>query len=150
MNPDIQYLYPRIVLAGMMGSGKSTIAKILSSKLNWKFIDTDDLIERKMGKKIRTIFEQEGEDYFRGLERELVQQYQSEKYCVIATGGGMIVSEENRNLKSQIEDLKKSQSGLETKVDKMTNLFQATFENLTKASIETIGDLEKKTRTKKK
>jgi hypothetical protein len=60
------------------------------------------------------------------------------------------ISEENRKLKSQIEDLKKGQSSLETKLDEMTNLFQATFGDLTKASIETIGDLDKKTRTKKK
>jgi hypothetical protein len=60
------------------------------------------------------------------------------------------VSEENRKLKSQIEDLRRSQSGLETKVDEMTNLFQATFGDLTKASIETINDHEKKSQTKKK
>jgi len=60
------------------------------------------------------------------------------------------VSEENQKLKSQIKDLRKSQIGLEKKVDKMTNIFQASFEDLTRASIKTIDDLEKKTRTKKK
>ena len=56
------------------------------------------------------------------------------------------VSEENHKLKLQIEDLKKSQSGLETRVDKMANLFQATFGDLVKTSLETIDNLEKKSK----
>lgn len=60
------------------------------------------------------------------------------------------VSEENHKLKSQIKELKKGQLGLEKKVDKMTTMFQATFGDLTKSSIETIGDLEKKNPAKKK
>jgi integrase len=60
------------------------------------------------------------------------------------------VSEENLNLKSQIEELRKGQSGLEKKVDKITDMFRVTFGDLTKASIETIADLKKKAGTKKK
>ena len=60
------------------------------------------------------------------------------------------VSEQNRNLKSKIEKLEKGQSGLEKKVDTMTTLFQATFNDLVKTSLETIDDMEKKAETKKK
>jgi integrase len=60
------------------------------------------------------------------------------------------VSEQNRNLKSKIEKLEKGQSGLEKKVDTMTTLFQATFNDLVKTSLETIDDIEKKAETKKK
>ena len=60
------------------------------------------------------------------------------------------VSEENLNLKSQIEELRKGQSGLEKKVDKLTNMFQETFVDLVKTSVETIDDLEKNVETKKK
>ena len=58
-----------IVLTGMMGSGKTTIAKLLSEKLNIKYIDIDFLIEEKENMKISEIFAQKGENYFRKLEQ---------------------------------------------------------------------------------
>lgn len=90
------YLHPRIVLAGMMGSGKTTIGKLLASYLNWDFIDTDQLIEERCGKPIREIFDQDGETHFRQLEKKLVVELQSKRQCVIATGGGMVVPKANR------------------------------------------------------
>ena len=61
-----------IVLTGMMGSGKTTIAKLLSEKLNIKYIDIDFLIEEKENMKISEIFAQKVENYFRKLEQEII------------------------------------------------------------------------------
>lgn len=100
-NPNVKHSHSRIILAGMMGSGKTTLAKLLSSYLDWEFIDTDQVIEKRNSKTIREIFAQEGESYFRDLEKELAIELQSKEHCVIATGGGMVVSEENRKILSQ-------------------------------------------------
>ena len=58
-----------IVLFGFMATGKTTIGKILSEKLGYGFLNTDQLIEEKIGKEIKQIFEDQGESYFRKLER---------------------------------------------------------------------------------
>ena len=62
----------KIVLIGMMGSGKSTIGKILSKMLKFNFIDTDIFIEKKYGIKITKIFDKYGEEYFRRKEEKIV------------------------------------------------------------------------------
>ncbi len=95
-NKNLNFHFPRVVLAGMMGSGKTTVAKILAGYLDWDFIDTDRLIEGEFGKTVREIFEQKGEQFFRDLEQKLVVELGSKRFCIIATGGGMIVSEQNR------------------------------------------------------
>ena len=59
-----------ISLCGMMGSGKSSIGKILANKLDYKFIDVDKKIEIDVGKTIKKIFEEDGEEYFRYLEEK--------------------------------------------------------------------------------
>lgn len=121
---SIQFKSSRIVLAGMMGSGKSTVAKILADYLDWDFIDTDALIEKRHGKTIREIFADEGEPYFRNLERDLVKELQARNHCVIATGGGMIVPEENRNLlhrDSLFVHLHSSVQELMERLEKATN-----------------------------
>jgi len=98
---SINSSYNRIILAGMMGSGKTTIAKLLADYLNWEFIDTDHLIEKRNCKTIREIFEQEGESYFREIEKNLVIELREKQHCVIATGGGMVVSKDNREILSR-------------------------------------------------
>lgn len=85
-----------IFLIGMMGSGKTTIGKILAESLGKKFIDLDKEIELISGKDIPTIFQIEHEEGFRKRETEALQKIINCKSAVIATGGGIILSEKNR------------------------------------------------------
>ncbi|WP_431798948.1 shikimate kinase [Halobacillus andaensis] len=81
-------------LIGYMGSGKSTIAKELSSALNMEYIEMDETIEKDQQMSITEIFERYGEEYFRELETNLLKSFQGKK--VISTGGGVILSRENQ------------------------------------------------------
>ena len=87
-----------IALIGFMGTGKSTIAALLAKDLNFQLIDIDDVIEKNEGRKISEIFSQDGEDYFRALETQVLQTLALKNKQVIATGGGIILKEENRHL----------------------------------------------------
>ncbi|WP_019138339.1 shikimate kinase [Peptoniphilus timonensis] len=87
-----------IVFIGMPSSGKTTMAKALAEKLNRKFLDTDQLIEECENKKIPEIFEKNDEKYFRDLESKILSKISKETGLVIATGGGTILREENRDL----------------------------------------------------
>lgn len=78
-----------IVLIGYMGSGKSTVGKILADKLSYKFIDLDDFIEVKEGKTIAKIFESSGEIYFRKAETKYLSQIlNDDDNIVLSLGGG--------------------------------------------------------------
>ena len=79
-----------IYLVGMMGAGKSTIGSILGQKLNYRFFDTDVLIERVAGKTIPELFATEGEEYFRDLETQILKEVSAYHHSAIATGGGII------------------------------------------------------------
>jgi len=83
-----------IILIGMMGSGKTTVGKILADEINFKFIDSDDLIEKQEDKSITDIFLFKGEDYFRELEKNLISKF-NHKHFVLATGGGLPVFNDN-------------------------------------------------------
>ena len=83
-----------IILIGMMGSGKTTVGKILANKINFKFIDSDDLIEKQEDKSINDIFLLKGENYFRELEKNLISKFKYKSF-VLATGGGLPVFNDN-------------------------------------------------------
>ena len=85
-----------IFLIGMMGSGKSTIGKLLAQKLNRTFIDTDDKIEEFMGYTIKEIFESMGEFRFREMEESYFIEKSQQSKLIISTGGGIILSKKNR------------------------------------------------------
>ena len=85
----------KICIIGMPGSGKSTIGRILSKKLNYKFFDTDENIEDKTKKKINDIFTHEGEDHFRELETRVLSKLIKINKIVISTGGGIILKNKN-------------------------------------------------------
>ncbi len=87
-----------ICIMGFMGSGKSIIGKDLSKYLNLKFYDTDKEIELKTKKKITTIFEEEGESYFRDIEEKVCIDILTLDNCVVSLGGGSIVSEKIRKI----------------------------------------------------
>jgi len=82
----------------MMGSGKSTIGKRVSEVLDLQFIDMDEEIERREGRSVRRIFEEDGEEYFRLKEKELLRELVERDNVVVATGGGVVIDPENREL----------------------------------------------------
>ena len=83
----------RIVLIGAPGSGKSTVGVALAAHLQWPFVDTDALIELKESKKIADLFVENGEEYFRAVEFETLQEVLLETSAVISLGGGAPISE---------------------------------------------------------
>lgn len=85
----------KMILIGFMGVGKTSVGKLLSSKLNIKFIDMDNEIEKREKKSISNIFKECGEDYFRQLESDLLKELLKEDDIVISTGGGIITKKEN-------------------------------------------------------
>ncbi|KKS98375.1 MAG: shikimate kinase, shikimate kinase / 3-dehydroquinate synthase [Candidatus Gottesmanbacteria bacterium GW2011_GWA2_43_14] len=84
-----------LILIGMRGSGKSTVAKILSETLNLNLIDVDKLIELKAKKSASDIIKTNGLEYFRDLESEIVQNLPDKNKSIIATGGGTVEREIN-------------------------------------------------------
>ncbi len=84
-----------LVLIGMAGSGKSVIGRIAAKILNRQFVDTDAEIERLAGKSIPQIFKDSGEEYFRELERAVVENVCIRQGIVISTGGGAVLDERN-------------------------------------------------------
>ena len=87
-----------IYLIGMMGSGKTTIGKILSKKLQMNFIDTDDKIEKIISMKIVNFFDEFGEERFRKMESSYFLEKSKEKGIIFSTGGGIVLNRENRNI----------------------------------------------------
>ena len=85
-----------IFLVGPMGSGKSSLGKKLAKSLDKKFIDTDKEIEKKENKTINEIFENNGEKYFREKEKEFLINIPNNLNMIIATGGGIVTNQENR------------------------------------------------------
>ena len=83
-----------IVLIGMMGSGKTTVGKLLARRLRRLFVDTDALIEEREGRSIPDIFARDGEDAFRALELEVSRELSGGRGLVIACGGGLPTQEE--------------------------------------------------------
>jgi len=83
----------RIVLIGAPGSGKSTVGMALATHLQWPFVDTDALIELKESKKITDLFVDNGEEYFRAVEFETLQEVLQEPSAVISLGGGAPISQ---------------------------------------------------------
>ena len=88
-----------LVLVGLMGSGKSSVGRRVADRLKRPFVDTDTRIERRVGRTIREIFATDGEDAFRDLETGVLADVLSApEPAVIATGGGIVTREQNRDL----------------------------------------------------
>jgi shikimate kinase len=88
----------RIALVSMPGGGKSTVGRHLARRLGWAFIDSDSLIESRLGCSIRSYFEREGEIAFRDIEEQVIADASNAPRTVIATGGGVVLREANRRV----------------------------------------------------
>ena len=80
-----------------MGAGKSTIGRTLAKELKLEFYDSDEVIEQRSGADISWIFDVEGEDGFRKREQKVIDELTQKNNIVLATGGGVVTSPENRN-----------------------------------------------------
>jgi shikimate kinase len=85
-----------IFLIGMMGAGKSTVGRLLAAGCGFDFIDCDRELEQRAGASINTMFELEGEAAFRQRESSLLDELTGRPHVVLATGGGVVLSEQNR------------------------------------------------------
>ncbi len=145
-----------IVLIGMMGTGKSTIGKILAEKLQADFIDIDSEIENNEQMSINQIFETKGEEYFRKIEqKEIITSFKDNS--VIALGGGAFENKQTRNflINSSIIHLKTSPNIIyerikndktrpllkkQMTVEKITQIYNARAINYEKANITIMTD----------
>jgi shikimate kinase len=87
-----------IALTGFMAVGKSAVGRTLARKLGRRFVDLDKIIEKSEGMKIKDIFSRKGESYFRRAEKQALAEVLFQGEQVIATGGGVVVDEENIRL----------------------------------------------------
>ncbi|GAB4170369.1 MAG: shikimate kinase [Geothermobacteraceae bacterium] len=94
--------FDNIVLVGFMGCGKSTVAAELARKCAWQAVDLDELIVSQAGRSIPGIFAEDGENTFRQLETEALRNLVGRRGLVVATGGGIVLREENWNLMRQL------------------------------------------------
>ncbi|HEY3486590.1 MAG TPA: shikimate kinase, partial [Gammaproteobacteria bacterium] len=85
-----------IVLTGFMGTGKSTIGRMLAKRLKYRFVDTDAMIESRQKLTVAEIFAQQGEAAFRALETKIAEELAREEQMVISTGGKMLLDPDNR------------------------------------------------------
>lgn len=88
----------KVYLVGFMGAGKTTVARALGKRLDWKVEDIDARVERAERRDIPTIFRQDGEPYFRSREREVLVGLLPERGVVVASGGGTFMDPANREL----------------------------------------------------
>jgi shikimate kinase len=87
-----------VVLVGLSGSGKSTVARLLARRLGWRFVDTDRIIQARKGRTVQEIFRAEGEPAFRALESAVIGEVCGRTHQVIATGGGAVLDSDNRRV----------------------------------------------------
>lgn len=87
-----------IVITGFMGTGKTTVGRIIAQMTGRTFVDTDEVIAQQVGLSIPEIFARDGEPGFRRIERDLARHLSAQTGLVISSGGGMLVDEDNRRL----------------------------------------------------
>jgi shikimate kinase len=92
---DINRRPVNLALIGFMGTGKTSVGRLVADQLGFEFLDTDELIQIRAGRTIADIFAKEGEPAFRQLERQIVQELSTREKTVIATGGGLPTNAEN-------------------------------------------------------
>ena len=90
--------YKRIALIGMMGSGKSTVAKALAEKINFELQELDEIFEKEENISIADFFRKNGEENFRIKETQILKNALKKENTIISCGGGIIIKKENRDL----------------------------------------------------
>ncbi|MGB4106907.1 MAG: shikimate kinase [Alphaproteobacteria bacterium] len=90
------HLRQPVVLVGMMGVGKTVVGRRLADRLGLEFRDSDRIVEEKAGRSVSEIFETDGEEKFRHVERNTILEILSGGPCVLATGGGAVMNPETR------------------------------------------------------
>lgn len=84
-----------LVLVGFMGTGKTEVGRLLADSLSRRLVDTDRLLQERLGKPVRDIFRDHGEAYFREMEKEVVAEVAGQRGLVVSTGGGVVLSPDN-------------------------------------------------------
>ena len=84
-----------LALCGFMGTGKTSVGRLVAQQLHFDFLDTDAVLEARAGKTITEVFATEGEPAFRELEKKVVHELEARRRTVISTGGGLVVNPEN-------------------------------------------------------
>ena len=110
-----------IFIIGSMGSGKTSIGKILEKKNNLSFLDTDHEIIRSCGYSIPDIFKEFGEEHFRNLETEQLRKMKALENHVISTGGGIILKNDNRKLMKELGIIIFLDINISSQVDRVKN-----------------------------
>lgn len=87
---------PNIILVGLMAVGKSTVGRLLAQSLGLVFFDSDEVVEERAGAPISWIFDVEGEGGFRDREQQVIEDLTGREGIVLATGGGAVLRQENR------------------------------------------------------
>ena len=87
-----------VALIGPRGSGKTTVARLLAESLGWQWVDADDALERRTGRSVRAVFAEDGEAAFREHESAVLRELCGLRRHVVATGGGVVLREDNRAL----------------------------------------------------
>jgi shikimate kinase len=86
----------KLYLVGFMGAGKTSVARAVGRRIGWRVEDIDHRIEAREHQRVADIFAKQGEPYFRGLERTVLQELLPQRHVVVATGGGTFVDPDNR------------------------------------------------------
>lgn len=86
----------KVYLVGFMGAGKTTVARALAARLDWRVVDIDELIEQRERLTVADVFARHGEAYFRALERTVLMEQTGPRHLVVATGGGTYADAQNR------------------------------------------------------
>ena len=86
---------PNIIITGFMGTGKTTVGKLLAKRLDYDFVDTDELIVARSGQTVEEIFQEKGEETFREMEAAVAQELGGKEGLVISTGGRTMLDPKN-------------------------------------------------------
>ena len=113
--------FKNIFIVGSMGSGKTSIGKMLAKNNNLSFLDTDHEIIRSCGYSIPDIFEKFGEEHFRGLETEQLRKINAIENHVISTGGGIILRDDNKKLMQNLGIIIFLDININSQIDRVKN-----------------------------